>query len=159
MTVNDWIKIPIKFSGLCSNCKKRINSGSYAYWSKISKSILHELCYTALFSKASDIMQLNNNGDDINNEGKKISSDNSYNISNVMNRDNSKAVLPNRRENKVKCYICDRIINFNDDLIKILLNLNNSKNNKSDVLYCSFCLENFNDEVYEKYRKRFMNAI
>src|SRR5215210_5841840 len=44
----DWIKISIKFSGVCLHCKKRLNSGEYGYWSKGSKSILHETCYDSL---------------------------------------------------------------------------------------------------------------
>ena len=44
----DWIKISIKFSGVCLHCKKRLNSGEYGYWSKGSKSILHETCYDSM---------------------------------------------------------------------------------------------------------------
>jgi hypothetical protein len=44
----DWIKISIKFSGVCLHCKKRLTSGEYGYWSKGSKSILHETCYDSL---------------------------------------------------------------------------------------------------------------
>ena len=47
-TTGDWIKISIKFSGVCLHCKKRLNSGEYGYWSKGSRSILHETCYDSM---------------------------------------------------------------------------------------------------------------
>ena len=49
LSTNDWIKISIKFSGLCLNCKKKLDSGEYGYWSKLSKSVLHQSCYDSLF--------------------------------------------------------------------------------------------------------------
>ncbi len=68
----DWIKISIKFSGVCLHCKKRLNSGEYGYWSKGSRSILHETCYDSLFfpfsvkkessSNNADLVTLDNAG-------------------------------------------------------------------------------------------------
>ncbi|MGN6821245.1 MAG: hypothetical protein ACTHJ7_00440 [Candidatus Nitrosocosmicus sp.] len=49
LSISDWIKISVRFNGLCSSCKKKIDSGSYAYWSRLSKSILHDSCYESLF--------------------------------------------------------------------------------------------------------------
>ena len=57
LSIDDWIKISIKFSGVCLNCKKRLNSGDYGYWSRVSKSILHELCYNSLFFPSSSAIK------------------------------------------------------------------------------------------------------
>ncbi len=61
----DWIKISIKFSGVCLHCKKRLNSGEYGYWSKGSKSILHETCYDSLLFPLSDTKESPSNNADL----------------------------------------------------------------------------------------------
>jgi hypothetical protein len=63
-----------------------------------------------------------------------------------------------KEERKVKCFICDRNIDFNDDLIKILLNLC-SNDGTANVMYCHYCLESFDKDVYEKYKKKFMSKL
>lgn len=45
----DWLKISIKFSGICLNCKKKVNSGDIGYWSRKKKGVMHETCYEQVF--------------------------------------------------------------------------------------------------------------
>jgi hypothetical protein len=166
LSVNDWIKISIKFSGPCSICKKKIDKGSYAYWSRSSKSILHDSCYDSIFL-SSNIKQLNDNvAEDDSKYVKKdrkieITNDNSHTFSTIVNRyDNNSIGIANRKERKTKCFICDRNIDFNNDLIQILTSLIDSSNNaKSDIMYCHECLESINKGVDEKYKKRFMSKL
>ncbi|MEJ7641541.1 MAG: hypothetical protein WKF36_05025 [Candidatus Nitrosocosmicus sp.] len=184
----DWIKISIKFSGVCLHCKKRLNSGEYGYWSKDSKSILHETCYDSLlfpfFAKkesSSDNAGLvtldeagnktvnpkNKEGDAGNNANRAKrdgdingSSSNGNSGSNNGNNDyGSSSILSRKRAKNTKCFICSNNVDFDSDLIISLLKLAEGYNCNSDVLYCHACLENPSSGVYENYKKKFMNAL
>ena len=168
LSINDWIKISIKFSGTCINCKKRLNSGDYGYWSRTSKSILHESCYNSLFLPSSDIKELNGGGGGSRRhvDGKNNSST-SVNLydSNIQSVDAD--VVSNVGGNsvikkgakKIKCYICDKFVDFNNDLIMSLSNMAKKYDNNSSVFYCYDCLENFNDTVIENYKKKFLTQF
>lgn len=167
LSVNDWIKISIKFSGSCSICKKKIDRGSYGYWSRVSKSILHESCYDSVYMSSSNIKQLNNDVDNDNSRDIKkarkieITNDNVLNVPTFVNRnDNNNIDIIDRKERKAKCFICDRKIDFNNDLIEILSDLAGSSNKgKLDIVYCHECLETFDNTVDEKYKERFMSRL
>jgi hypothetical protein len=42
--MNDWIKLLVKYNGICATCSKEISAGEYALWSKSSKAIKHIEC-------------------------------------------------------------------------------------------------------------------
>ena len=168
LSINDWIKISIRFSGICLNCKQRLNSGEYGYWSRISKSVLHELCYNSLFLQSSIVKD---SGDDV---GTGVSNKNNTKTVNLSGDTLSKykltdAIIDNnngdginiikKREKKTKCFICDKYIDFNNDFIKYLLQLSEKYKSNLDVLYCFDCLENFTFDVYKNYKKKFMSKI
>jgi endogenous inhibitor of DNA gyrase (YacG/DUF329 family) len=44
--MNDWVRLLVKYKGMCSTCGKEIPSGQYALWSKSSKAIKHIECNT-----------------------------------------------------------------------------------------------------------------
>jgi len=169
LSIQDWIKISIKFSGTCSSCEKRIDSGNYGYWSKSSKSVLHESCYISLFLSSSDMNS--SNYDDggvgdynylssaINSDEKKINRMNSYD-STIFNTNgkNSKGLI-NKQMKKTKCFICDGYVDFDNNLIAYLLKLSKINNNKADIIYCYNCLENFSNEVLKKYQNKFMSKF
>jgi hypothetical protein len=160
LSISDWIKISVRFNGLCSSCKNKINSGSYAYWSRMSKSVLHDSCYESLFLLPLDVQKINS----INNENvrglikknKEVETSKNFalTISNKVTKKDGKF----KEERKVKCFICDRTIDFDNDLIKILLNLY-SNDGAANVMYCHYCLESFDKDVYEKYKKKFMSKF
>lgn len=160
LSISDWIKISVRFKGLCSSCKKKIDSGSYAYWSRTSKSVLHDSCYESLFllplnmQKISSINNEDGRGYIKKNKEDETSTNFPLTSSNKVDKKDGKY----KEERKVKCFICDRNIDFNDDLIKILLNLY-SNNGTANVVYCHYCLENFDKDVYEKYKKKFMSKF
>jgi len=168
LSIKDWLKISIKFSGACSNCMKRIDSGIYGYWSKSSRSVLHDSCYVSLFLSSSDIPNSNitdgcGNYDNlphaiINNErnNKRL---NSYGSNIFCTNDKDSKGLINRQLKKKKCFICNSYIDSDNNLVAYLLKLNEINNNKSDIIYCYNCLENFRDEVLKKYQNKFMNDI
>jgi hypothetical protein len=158
LSINDWIKISMKFSGVCLYCNKKLNSGEYGYWSRVSKSILHESCYNSVFlSPSADIKELSLNGtsDSDINHNKTSHLDDGNNTASSRNNSN----IIKKRERKIKCYICNTYIDFENDLILSLLKLCEKYNSNSEILYCYNCLENFNKDVYENYKKRFMNQI
>jgi hypothetical protein len=165
LSANDWIKISIKFSGICVNCKKRINSGDYGYWSRISKSILHESCYDSLFLSFSDVDKLNN---DDSTKGDVEGKDNNKSVILDGNRKSAgTSVVKNgdidsiakKREKKIKCFICDNYINFNNRFITSLLNISEKYASNSNIYYCYDCLENFSNVVMGDYRKKFMQQF
>ena len=176
----DWIKISIKFSGVCLQCKKRLNSGEYGYWSKASKSILHETCYDSMLLPFSVKKESSsNNADSVtldkaanktvspkNKDGDIDSSSNgnSNNSNNSNNNDygsssSSSSVHGRKRAKNTKCFICSSYVDFDNDLIISLLKLAEGYNCNSDVLYCHDCLENPSNGVYENYKKKFMNGL
>src|SRR5919202_3648836 len=115
LSIKDWIKISIKFSGTCSVCKKRIDSGNYGYWSKSSKSVLHDSCYISLFSSS---FEINNSNDVIkegNYDGLSLGINNNERNTKNLNKPNSivsvsdykdgKSLI-NKQMKKKKCFIC-----------------------------------------------------
>lgn len=165
LSINDWIKISIKFSGICMNCKKRLSSGEYGYWSRTSKSILHESCYNSLFLSSFDIRELNDGGSSREGVGGKNNSkavimggNVQTAVTNVVSNINSNSIIK-KREKKIKCFICDKYIDFNNDLIISLLNLSEKYDGNSGFFYCYDCLENFNDAIRDKYKKKFMSQF
>jgi hypothetical protein len=160
LSISDWIKISVRFKGLCSSCKKRIDSGSYAYWSRLSKSILHDSCYESLFLLPLDMQKLNsiNNEDGHRSIKKNKEVETSKNFALTISDKVTKKDGKFKEERKVKCFICDRNIDFDNDLIKILLNLY-SNDLTANVMYCQYCLESFDKDVYEKYKKKFMSKF
>jgi hypothetical protein len=163
LSIRDWIKISIKFSGTCMNCKKRLNSGDYGYWSRTSKSILHESCYNSLFLPSSDIKELNDGGssDRIYVDGKNRSnkSVNLYDNAETADTDVVSNSVIKKREKKIKCYICNTYIDFNNNLIVSLSKLSEKYNNNSSVFYCYDCLENFSSAIMENYKKKFLTQF
>ncbi len=168
LSINDWIKISIRFSGICLKCKQRLNSGEYGYWSRISKSILHEFCYNSLFLQSSFITDSSDDvGIDVSNKNNtktvNLSGDtlSKYKLTDALidnNNENGINIIKNR-EKKTKCFICDKYIDFNNDFIKYLLQLSEKYKSNLDVLYCFDCLENFTHDVYKNYKKKFMSKI
>jgi hypothetical protein len=186
MATGDWIKISIKFSGVCLHCKKRLNSGEYGYWSKGSKSILHETCYDSMHlphsvkedSSSNDegLVALdrpgnktdspkNKDGETVDNtdpveRNGDISSSSSSNGNSSSNNNNyGSSGLGRKRAKNTRCFICSNNVDFDNDLIISLLNLAEGYNCNSEVLYCHDCLENPGSGVYENYKKKFMNAL
>jgi len=158
LSINDWIKISIKFSGVCLYCKKKLNSGEYGFWSRVSKSILHESCYNSVFFSSSfdkKDLPLNGTSDSDKNRYNTLSLDNENNIYN--SKDNSNILK--KREKKIKCFICNNYIDFNNILMLSLLKLCEQYRSNSEILYCYNCLENFGKDVYENYKKKFMNQF
>jgi hypothetical protein len=168
LSINDWIKISIRFSGICLNCKQRLNSGEYGYWSRNSKSILHELCYNSLFLQSSIVKDPN---DDV---GTGVPDKNNIKIANLsgntlsnynpadtfINNKNEDGInIVKRREKKTKCFICDKYIDFNNVFIRYLLKLSEKYKSNLDVLFCFDCLENFNFDVYKHYREKFLSKL
>ncbi len=68
-------------------------------------------------------------------------------------------ILGGKREKKVKCFICNRYVDFNNELVISLLKLSEGYNSNSDILYCFDCLENISNDSYENYERRFVNAF
>jgi hypothetical protein len=136
LSINDWIKISIKFSGLCLNCKKKIDSGDYGYWSRLSKSVLHQSCYDSLFLP------------------QRLPSSSSTSLSPKEVHSNS---IVKKRDKKTKCFICSGQVDFNNELMKSLSRLCEKYTSNSDIIYCNHCLDGFNNDVYEDYKRRFMS--
>ena len=67
--------------------------------------------------------------------------------------------ISKKRDKKIKCFICSRYVDFNNELMKSLSGLCEKYNSNSDIVYCSYCLENFDNDVYENYKRRFMGQI
>jgi len=163
MSDNDWIKISIRYSGPCVKCKKKLESGSYGYWSRSSKSILHEKCFEDMDSFSSNKIKMTDSDTDIefiknvqNNKcmtTKDLLLKNSQQSIGLM----SKSIKKNERKNK--CYICNNVIDLKDELISSLLTIADKFLYKVDVFYCHNCLENFNKSDMEKYSQKFMNQV
>ena len=41
---SEWIRLLIKYKGICKECKREIPSGEYALWSRSSKAVKHMKC-------------------------------------------------------------------------------------------------------------------
>lgn len=182
LSTNDWIKISIKFSGLCSSCKKKLNSGEYGYWSKLSKSVLHQSCYDSLFlpqrlpspssshspssldpkgissgsaAAAADAARVS--GEKNGKPAASTTTTSSIGVDNNAHENGNN--ISKKRDKKIKCFICSRYVDFNNELMKSLSGLCEKYNSNSDIVYCSYCLENFDNDVYENYKRRFMGQI
>ena len=44
--MSDWIRLVVKFKGVCAECGKEILVGEHAFWLKGSKAIKHAKCET-----------------------------------------------------------------------------------------------------------------
>ena len=142
LSINDWIKISIKFSGICLNCKKKIDSGDYGYWSRLSKSVLHQSCYDSLFLTQS--------------LPSSPSPSPSPSTSLSPNEVHSDSIVK-KGGKKTKCFICSRQVDFDNDLMKSLSRLCEKYTSNLDIIYCNHCLDGFNNDVYEDYKRRFMS--
>src|SRR5215203_1449758 len=136
LSINDWIKISIKFSGLCLNCNKKIDSGEYGYWSRLSKSVLHQSCYDSLFLP----------------QRLPSSSFSSSSLSSTPKEVYSDSIVK-KRDKKTKCFICSGQVDFNNELMKSLSGLCEKYHSNSDIIYCNNCLDGFNNDVYENYKR------
>ncbi len=147
LSIDDWIKISIRFSGSCLICKKKLLSGEYGYWSKKFKSILHEACYDKMFKTktSNEMMALSKGNQSINSQINLI--------------ENGLIDFVNKNNNKIKCFICKNKIDFNDQLIISLLKMCNKNYDNLDTLYCSNCLRNFDIDTANKYEKHFLDQI
>lgn len=142
LLIQDWIKISIKFSGPCSICGQKVLSGKYGYWSKASKSIIHNDCYNLAF---------------LTSETNKQSIDNIH-----TSRKNQEIVTLEtyiqEQMNKKKCFICNKVVNLHDNLVVMLLQL--EKNfSKLDTIYCSSCLYNFDSNNFSNYKSVFSSKL
>jgi hypothetical protein len=48
---SEWIRLLIKYKGICKECKREIPSGEYALWSRSSKAVKHMKCAIGRESK------------------------------------------------------------------------------------------------------------
>ena len=161
MAANDWIKISRKYSGVCLKCKKKLESGHYGYWSRSSKSILHENCFNDLNFDSSKIDKLTDVDDSIesliveDNEPKIVCGLPPESVHQSVSHVNKRL----KNERNIKCYICNNVVDLKDELVNSLLIIAEKFSSKVDVFYCHDCLEKFNDVVIGQYRKKFMNQI
>ncbi|MDP8906079.1 MAG: hypothetical protein M3M88_00990, partial [Thermoproteota archaeon] len=156
--------------------------------SRGSKSILHETCYDSLLlpfsvkkespSNNADLVTLDKAGNKT--VGPKNKDDGSRNNANRVKRDGdinsssdgnsgsnnsnnndygSSSILGRKRAKNTKCFICSNNVDFDNDLIISLIKLAEGYSCNSDVLYCHDCLENHSNDVYENYKRKFINAI
>ncbi|VFJ15066.1 conserved protein of unknown function [Candidatus Nitrosocosmicus franklandus] len=138
----DWIKIKVKFSGLCQNCKKRLSIGDLGYWSKASRAIVHEDCY--LQSKTPDGPETQG-GTRIKNKTQTSQEDRSDRTYLELFKD-------------ARCYICNKPVDANDPLIMELFNIGGKKDH-GGVFYCGNCLKGFNKDILNDYRTSFQRKI
>lgn len=138
----DWVKIKIKFSGLCLNCKRKINTGDFGYWSRSSKSIIHENCYLLLISNNDE----NNHEELINN-----------NYSRSMHKNNNDRKLTTLAKNQ-RCFICNNRVNIQDPLIISLTEILD-KYDPNESIYCTVCMKGFNSRIFREYRAAFQRKF
>lgn len=143
LSEGDWIKIKIKFSGACLNCKKKLSIGELGYWSRKAKSIVHENCY----------LQFNtSNQPQEQHEG--YSKNSSVQIREKDNSESTFLKLPGN----VQCYICDNSVDIHDPLITELFKVEDRKD-RLEVVYCASCLRGFNTAIFNDYRTSFQQKI
>ncbi len=138
----DWIKIKIKFSGLCLTCKRKIKTGDFGYWSKSSKAIIHEACYSLQ----------NSNNYEIESHGQEkcgnLRMTDKYNNGNKFRTDVKTG----------QCFICNTLVDTQDPLIINLINVE-EKTDKVETMYCSICMNGFNSRVLREYKDAFQRKI
>lgn len=140
----DWMKIKIKFSGICLNCKQKINAGDLGYWSRNAKSILHDNCYL----KLTKIDQTNYLEGNRGNNRKHMETKIEYNT-----------VATTLTEHKTDlCFICDNPVDLHDPLIVELINVEDMGGHIRS-LYCALCLKGFNSSIFEDYKISFNRKI
>ena len=162
MPANDWIKISIKYSGPCVKCKKKLESGCYGYWSRTSKSILHEKCFEDLNFISSDEIKMtasDNNTESKDVQNYKSMATRSLLVKNIPQRIGLMSKSIKKNELKNKCYICNNVIDLKDELIISLLTMAEKFFYKIDVFYCVDCLENINKSAIEEYSQKFVSQI
>jgi hypothetical protein len=59
--MNDWVRLLVKYKGMCSTCGKEISSGQHALWSKSSKAIKHIECNTTSQTATTEKKQVDMN--------------------------------------------------------------------------------------------------
>jgi hypothetical protein len=50
---SEWIRLLMKYKGICKECRREIPSGEYALWSRSSKAVKHIKCAIGRESKLS----------------------------------------------------------------------------------------------------------
>jgi uncharacterized protein YlaI len=193
LSIADWIKISIKFSGLCLHCKKRINSGEYGYWSRASKSVLHDQCYNSLYSNnleqsASTVTGVENNptspspspspitqrvGD------KSLKNDKDPRLNNFFSPSVPQATPGHQssqsskratrghdassttNQKKTRCFICENYVDLDEGTLPYsLLKMSNRQLDASaDTFFCSACLNDAKEELFEKYKTSFNKML
>ena len=142
LLLGDWIKIKIKFSGICLHCKKKISIGEFGYWSRKAKAIVHDECYLELNTP---IQQKIGEGY-IKNNRKQVSEKN--------NPDGMILDMPDNAQ----CYICNSSVDLKDPLIIELSKINDKEANV-DVFYCATCLKGFDTVIFNDYITSFQRKI
>jgi hypothetical protein len=179
LSIDDWIKISIKFSGVCLHCKKKISSGEYGYWSKTSKSVLHDQCYNSLFSgnpkeATSEAVAVGNTSSSLSPNTQEMNERGSGSGKSKAFRSFStttahKEQLPKRETNaygaanqkKIRCFTCGDYVDLDDDgtLPNLLLKMSNRPLDASDTFFCSSCLNDANEELFERYTENFNRML
>jgi hypothetical protein len=59
--MNDWVRLLVKYKGMCSTCGKEIPSGQYVLWSKSSKAIKHIECNITSHTASTEKKQVDMN--------------------------------------------------------------------------------------------------
>ena len=137
----DWLKIKMKFSGVCLNCKQKINAGDFGYWSRNAKSIVHANCY--LESKKIDQM------------ANPIGNRRDIGLDTVDKNDDTGTLRLHKNE---ICFICNKSVNLNDPLIVELIKAE-ERSYQLKSLYCAHCLKEFDTRVFEEYKTSFKRKI
>jgi uncharacterized protein YlaI len=186
LSIDDWIKISIKFSGVCLHCKKRINSGEYGYWSRTSKSVLHDQCYNSLYSnnpkETASVVAVENASPPPSPKTQKVG-DKSLNNDKDINLNLFSPSTPQTTSNrspssrkatrgystfstinqkKIRCFICENYVDLDDDntLSYSLLKMTNRQlDSSTDTFFCSTCLKDANEELFEKYKTNFNKML
>jgi hypothetical protein len=142
LSLGDWIKIKIKFSGVCLNCKERISIGELGYWSRKAKAIVHDKCYLQLITP---IQQKIGEGYRENTR-KRLSKKNNLDSTIFELLDNA------------QCYICNNPVDVNDPLIIELFKINHEEIDLG-ALYCSICMKGFDAVIFNDYKTSFQRKI
>jgi hypothetical protein len=138
----DWLKMTIKYPGLCLICKKRVSPAEVGYWSRTAKSILHEDCYELTVFKAKKKQGVFNNKT---NQSKKMGEEL---LSDFITK----------RQNKEKCFICGSKIDFHESLILTLLKLERNVSTL-ESFFCSTCLSRSDPLIFEEYKLAFSKNL
>ena len=141
----DWIKIKVKFPGKCIKCMGNLEPGNSCYWSRSTKAIVHEECYLPTLTNSHQI------GSDVG-EIKVLTKNELSNNKGVHSRNNKNRTV-------IKCFICSNPIEMDTDLFSALNFIGKTEGRDCESIYCTTCLENFDDKKYEMYIKSFLRKI